>query len=438
MLIDFSVKNFRSFKDKQTLTLVKDAGKEMAESNSFKVAAPADISLVRSTAIYGANGAGKSNLIDALRVFQRIVRESSRKISINDKLNVVPFRLSTDTENAPTEFEINFIINNVRYEFGFVADQHKILEEWLIAYPKRRPQIWYERTCNKKSTHWDFGSKLIGTKQTWSKLTRDNALFLSTAVQLNSRQLGPVYEWIIGAINIGGAERWGKEATAEMCANDIGKKQVLQFLAQADIDIIDLNAEKKTYDIDTLFAPQSEKERETIKQSLDSSFYEYLDIQTARYNNKRDKIVFDLETESLGTQKLFDLAGPWINALQNGHTLFIDEMNNHFHPKIIEHLISLFHNTETNKNNAQLVFTTHETSILNQHIFRRDQIWFVERDTTSGSSLFPLTDFSPRKSITNIESAYLSGRYGGIPYINKNSLQVAEIDASETYYSKKM
>ena len=112
-------------------------------------------------------------------------------------------------------------------------------------------------------------------------------------------------------------------------------------------------------------------------------------------------------------------------------------MNNHFHPKLIEYLISLFHNSETNKHNAQLVFTTHETSILNQNIFRRDQIWFVERDPVEGSTVFPLTDFSPRKSISNLESAYLSGRYGGIPYINREPLRVAEDSAYQTYHSKK-
>ena len=168
MLIDFSVKNFRSFKEKQTLTLVKDAGKEMIESNTFQTPAPASTALVRSAAIYGANSAGKSNLIDAIRVFQKIIRESSRKTSIKDTLDLAPFRLSTDTENKPTEFEINFIVHGVRYQFGFIASQQRILEEWLLAYPNRRPQMWYERTFTNKSTHWEFGSKFSGAKQTWA------------------------------------------------------------------------------------------------------------------------------------------------------------------------------------------------------------------------------------------------------------------------------
>lgn len=426
MLIDFSVKNFRSFKEKQTLTLVKDAGKEMIESNTFQTPAPASTALVRSAAIYGANSAGKSNLIDAIRVFQKIIRESSRKTSIKDTLDLAPFRLSTDTENKPTEFEINFIVHGVRYQFGFIASQQRILEEWLLAYPNRRPQMWYERTFTNKSTHWEFGSKFSGAKQTWASATRENALFLSTAVQLNSKQLTSVYDWLIGSLVIGGDGRLGADWTSNMCLEEVGKAQVLDFLENADIDIKDLTAEKKPFDVDSFFPEVSEKERQRLDDVIQKSGLEYYKVQTSRYNNKNEKVFFDLATESLGTQKLFELAGPWIDALQNGHTLFIDEMNNHFHPRLIEYLISLFNSSETNKHNAQLVFTTHETSILNQNIFRRDQIWFVERDLMSGSSLFPLTDFSPRKSITNIETAYLSGRYGAIPNVKKSQLQVAE------------
>ena len=437
MLIDFSVKNFRSFKDKQTLTLVKDAGKEMEETNTFKSPSPASESLVRSAAIYGANSAGKSNLIDAIRVFQQIVRESSRKISINDKLELVPIRLSTKTESQPTEFEINFIVKGVRYQFGFVANQERILEEWLLAYPNRRPQLWYERTYKNKATQWEFGTKLTGSKQTWANATRDNALFLSTAVQLNSHQLTPVYDWLVHSLEISAKKRWSGDITTTLCQHEGGKKQVLDFLTKADLDIVDIKTKKRDIAPDSMFAELEKTHRDGLFVHLSESSLNYFDIKTARVNNQGEQVFLDFRTESLGTQKLYDLAGPWITALENGHTLFVDEMNNHFHPKLIEYLISLFHNSETNKHNAQLVFTTHETSILNQNIFRRDQIWFVERDPVEGSTIFPLTDFRIRNTLSNLESAYLSGRYGGIPYINREPLRVAEDSAYQTYHSKK-
>ncbi|MDC1454041.1 ATP-binding protein, partial [Porticoccaceae bacterium] len=144
-------------------------------------------------------------------------------------------------------------MHGVRYQFGFIASQQRILEEWLLAYPNRRPQMWYERTFTNKSTHWEFGSKFSGAKQTWASATRENALFLSTAVQLNSKQLTSVYDWLIGSLVIGGDGRLGADWTSNMCLEEVGKAQVLDFLENADIDIKDLTAEKKPFDVDSFF-----------------------------------------------------------------------------------------------------------------------------------------------------------------------------------------
>lgn len=419
MLIDFSVKNFRSFKEKQVFSLVKTATAEMEETNSFYIGAPADTSLVRGAALYGPNGAGKSNFIEAIRVFQEIVRDSSRESSAGDKLELVPFRLSTDTENKPSEFEANFIVDKVRYQFGFIADQHRILEEWLIAYPNRRPQSWYERTYEKDNFKWEFGSKFTGPKQTWANATRENALFLSTAVQLNNEQLMPIYNWIVHFLKVSRSGTWGFGFTSEMCSDKETKKLVLDFLTSADIDIVDIETEKKEMKIDSIFPNVSESALKELESQVTS--WEYDEIKTARYNNVQQKVFFDFETESLGTRKLFALAGPWIDSLENGNTLFIDEMHDSFHPKLIEYLVSLFHDPKTNPLNAQLIFTTHETSILNQDIFRRDQIWFVERAPLEGSTLIPLTDFKVRKGNANIEAAYLAGRFGAIPHVGRKT-----------------
>jgi Predicted ATPases len=128
-------------------------------------------------------------------------------------------------------------------------------------------------------------------------------------------------------------------------------------------------------------------------------------------------IPFILDDESTGTQKLFAFAGPWLDTLKNGYVLFVDELHDNLHPKLVQYLVELFHDAKTNPRNAQLFFTTHETSILNQSVFRRDQVWFCEKDERSATQLFPLTDFSPRKNRDNLEAAYLSGRYGAVPFI---------------------
>ena len=131
----------------------------------------------------------------------------------------------------------------------------------------------------------------------------------------------------------------------------------------------------------------------------------------------------DFDDESDGTQKFFSFAGPWLDTLKKGYVLVIDELHDSLHPNMVKYLVDLFHNKETNPNNAQLIFTTHETSILNQDVFRRDQIWFCEKDDEQATSLYPLTDFSPRKDRENIELGYLSGRYGALPFIRNFDLE---------------
>jgi len=196
MLIEFSVANFRSLHERQTFSLAKAAGKELVDTNTFETEAFNSFELLRSAVVYGANASGKSNFIRALHTMKEIVVGSATG-QRGDRLPVVPFRLSKASAHEPSEFEATFIIDNVRYQYGFSATTERIHEEWLLAYPMGRPQRWIDRAWNAKtqSYDWALGDKLIGEKQKqlWQKSTRDNALFLSTAVQLNRDQLQPVY-----------------------------------------------------------------------------------------------------------------------------------------------------------------------------------------------------------------------------------------------------
>jgi len=144
---------------------------------------------------------------------------------------------------------------------------------------------------------------------------------------------------------------------------------------------------------------------------------EIYDVKTIHQDSDGESIEFDLEDESDGTRKIFALAGPFLDSLERGHVVFIDELPDNLHPGLVKFLVGLFNNKGTNLGNAQLVFTTHETHILNQTILRRDQIWFCEKDSTRATQVFPLTDFRPRKMRENLEAAYLSGRYGALPYV---------------------
>lgn len=414
MLIEFRVGNFRSIRGPQTLSLVKAAGSERMETNTFQVQAVNGFTLLRSTAIYGANAAGKTNFVKAMIAMRKTVLESAADLKRGDQLPVTPFRLSSETRDAPTELEVSFIVDQIRYQYGFSATAARIHEEWLFAYPKGRAQRWFSRKWNEsaQSYDWDIGNYLLGEKQLWLKSTRENALFLSTAIQLNSTQLQPVYDWFHKTLRTAGIAGWSPGFSAKLCENQ-DKERLIDYLRAADVGIDDIKIERTTFDINRLPKDMPEEMKEKISERFASM--PIIKIETLHKTQQGETVVFDFEDESDGTQKLFTFAGPWLDALANGYVLFIDELQDNLHPNLVQFLVQLFHSQTTNPNNAQLVFTTHETSILNQEIFRRDQIWFCEKDAHQASQLYPLTDFSPRKGRENLELAYLSGRYGAVP-----------------------
>lgn len=416
MLIEFSVANFRSLQERQTLSLVKAKGDELVETNTFKAVAANKFELLRSAAIYGPNASGKSNFLLALRAMKKIVLESATSQQRGDKLPVTPFRLSKAMIDAPSEFEVIFIVDQVRYQYGFSTTEERIHEEWLLAYPKGRPQRWFGRDWNeeKQAYDWEMGSNLMGEKQLWQKSTRDNALFLSTAVQLNSQQLQPIYDWFNTTLRLANLGGWGPGFSASLCEKE-EKAQIMDFLRAADLNIEDILIEREPFDIKSLPDDMPDHVKKAFADELKGK--QLIDIKTIHKSVEGSNVTFDFEEESDGTQKLFSFAGPWIDCLANGYVLFIDELHDNLHPRLVQFLVQLFHSSETNPKNAQLVFTTHETSILNQDVFRRDQIWFCEKNENQATIFYPLTDFSPRKGRENLELSYLSGRYGALPYV---------------------
>lgn len=413
VLVEMSVTNFRSFRNTQTFSLVKNKGDELPE-NTFDVESVKDLSLLKSTAIYGVNAGGKSNLLRSLYTMQEIVTKSSQR---GNKLPVVPFKLERATLDLPSEFEVIFVVDGIRYQYGFRTTEEKVWEEWLFAYPKGRAQKWFERTLNTETNRydWQFSTLLTGTKQVWKEATRENALFLSTAVQLNSKQLKPLFDWFDKKLKFGDIGGFSPEYSASLCIKD-KKNDIMKFLQAADLNISDIQVKTEEFTPSALPNDIPDALRELlINEMKDKKLL--VDIRTAHNTNDNETVFFDLEDESDGTQKLFAFSGPWMDVLTNGHVLFIDELHDNLHPKLVQFLVGLFHNKKTNPRNAQLIFTTHETSILSQDIFRRDQIWFCERDKNQATSLYPLSDFSPKKGKENLEAAYLSGKYGALPFV---------------------
>lgn len=417
MLIEFTVTNFLSFREKTTLSLISAKGGELKDSNTFDPKAPSMPTLLQGSVIYGANASGKSNFIKALKMMRRLVLRSARESQANEELSIVPFLLDKKTSKLPSEFEVSFISEGVRYQYGFAATKKRIIEEWLLAYPKGRPQRWIERIYDEKTQSYLWGAMhgLSGRKQVWQDATRENALFLSTAIQLNNQQLKPVFTWFEKTLHVSSIGGWSNRFSIQECEKSDSKMKIVHFLKAADLDIEDIEIEKKEFNGEMLPKDMSD----VIKKETGDRFKgkSVVNIRTAHLSVTGEKVLFDMNDESDGTRKIFALAGPWVDSLEHGDVLVIDELHNSLHPLMVRFLVSLFHNKETNPHGAQLIFTTHDTSILNQEIFRRDQVWFCEKDKAQSSTLKPLSDFSPRKGTENLEKGYLSGRYGALPYL---------------------
>ena len=414
MLIEFETKNILSVRDTARLSMVKGQGSELADTNTFDSGGVSPETLLRSAAIYGPNGSGKTNLVYALRTMREIVLRSAKDSQQGDLLPVAPFLFDRSSRSKPSEFEVTFIRDGIRYQYGFATTAERVTEEWLLAFPKGRPQRWIDRKYDRKTQldEWGAMAKLEGSKSEralWRRATRSNALFLSTAVQLNNEQLRPVYEWFSQTLTvIGPGGRLSPVPSGLLCERAEAKEVVLAFLKTADIDVDDIvvkKAEEKGEDS----SPKDADGRHGAKR-----FRMSVDFLYCLKDGSMQSL--DWWAESDGTRKLFAYAASVMQTLRSGAVLVVDELHNHLHPQLVRFLVELFHSPETDAESPQLVFTTHDTSVLDPQLLRRDQVWFCERKERS-TRLFRLTDYSPRKGEENFARRYLSGRYGALPYV---------------------
>jgi len=403
LLLQFSVKNFRSFEKEETLNLSSGKGSELRDSNTFEFSR--NQHLVRSAVIYGPNAGGKSNLIRAMFFLQQFVLGSSTAYQEKQKIPLQPFRLSAQSQKEPSEFSVDFVCNDVRFTYHVALTEDQIISEELFAYPKNYRQTWFTRKWNSssKAYEWYQGPSFKGEHKVWEQMTRSNALYLSTAVQFNSDQLKPIFLWfrdqLVILLKNGPSQEiyFNPDLTFQFLKDPKTAQWIHKFMECADIGIENFHL--------------VEEETPPIKKVAVRTQHKMLDSD--------QKIFFDLLLdESDGTQRLFSQAGGWLKALREGLVLFVDELDLHLHPIIVRFLIELFHSPKTNQKNAQLIFTTHDTSLLDSDLFRRDQVWFVQKDEMQGSRLYSLLDFKPRKGEA-IGKNYLLGRYGALPYIGK-------------------
>lgn len=419
MLIEFSVTNFKSIRTTQKLSLVASSATELQKENTFTTNEKNIPRLLRSAAIYGPNASGKSNLLEALIFMRWFILNSSKEGQEGEPVQVTPFLLDNVSRHEPSEFEVLFLQDGIRYQYGFAVNNTRVVNEWLIAYPEGRAQRWIERSYNKDTNEddWHPCSKLKGQKAMLQEATRGNALFLSTAVQLNNVQLKPIYSWFHQKLRTIGVGGLAPTYSASKCKEETGRKKILELLNAADLSISEIEVEMKRFDLSDLPPDMPEPLKELIHKGLDGQ--EMPDVKFLhKVDGSEELIALDSKDESVGTRKLFSLAGPWLDVLDKGNVLFVDELNNSMHPHMVRFLINLINSPQINKKNAQLVVTTHDTSVLDNDLFRRDQIWFTEKDCSNATNLYPLTDFTPRKGEA-LGKGYLQGRYGALPYIGE-------------------
>lgn len=421
MLIEFSVKNFLSFKNKVTLSMEKGNGDE----NLDNVINIDDFELLRTTAIYGANASGKSNILKALSCAMLMIRNSS-SIPIGGKWSFIkPFLFDEVSKNEPSEFEFIFIVKGIKYRYFFSADADRVYDEVLDAYYSQKPTNIFTRT---NTNVYDFKVDKVKLESLSTNNT-DNKLFLSTATTWNYEKTKDAYLWFANSIDIYDSFNDIEDKDLiDYSNNDSDLKEfTLRLLKEADILIKDITVdyEEKEMDsamVDMLIPPLARTgEKFKVKNVNIELEHEIVDD-----DNNSHTYRLNFNAESSGTRVLFAFAPFLRRAFATTKVVVVDELEKSMHPALVEFIIKLFNNKEINKANSQLIFTTHATNLLNLDLFRRDQIWFTEKNPINGvSDLYPLDSFSVRKN-ENIQKGYINGRYGAIPFIKDIDLWLGD------------
>lgn len=413
MLLQFRVKNYKSFKEEAVLSLLAGSGKELKK----RLVHWNNKEILPSIVIYGANASGKSNLFGAITASLLTIRESN-SMQVGETLSrIIPFLFDKTSKESPSEFSYIFTVNNTRYDYSFSADHNRIYEESLYAYYTNRPSLIFDR---KNTTEYKFTTSKVKEYTGYKNKTSENKLFLASATAWNCKETRDPYMWLSQSINTfyGNVSQ---QKALEKYENDHDgslKEFSIKFLQHADINISD-------YEFNSGIVDPEEYAGDPIIQAINNvtNAHEEMkryDIQTTHVVNedgKQMKYELPFRMESEGTQNLFYYAPFLKEALENGETIIIDEMDRSLHPLLARYIVNLFHNPEANPKGAQLIFNTHDVSLLSLDIFRRDQIYFIEKNGNNGASeIYSLDEFSPRKS-ENVRIGYLLGKYGAIPYI---------------------
>lgn len=425
MLIEFRTANCLSFKDMAEFSMLASNDKTHKDNNTFPVN---NRRILKSAAVYGANGSGKTNFVRAIGFMRDLVLGES-------PIRNCAYKLDRTMKDEPSFFEIIFIKDNIRYRYGFEIDRKSVLSEWLFYVPTTREASLFTREKQNITI-----GRLFREGRILSDSIKKDKLFLSFVAQLNGASITQsIMEWFKNVSVMSGLDSDLSNTTdmllEEGKSGKKRKKQVLDILNRFDAQIEDIAIEERYFvpiaipadleisdqarafiaSVNTLFEKEGGGKKMPPRVIIYRKTYE---------NGKESGIEeFDLrQQESDGTKKLFALAGSLVQSLETGKTIVVDELESKLHPLVTKEIVKLFNSKTSNKKNAQLIFTTHDTNLLQGNHFRRDQIWFTEKDKYGSSHLYSLLEYKPRKD-ASFQKDYINGRYGAIPYIGDfNSL----------------
>ena len=382
MLKSFKVRNFKSFRYEIEFSMEKGNTTGLENFNTIE-----DKELLKSAMLFGANASGKSNIFLAMAKMKEIIFNSSTD-DTEYQIITDNFKFDLNSANEPVMFEIDFFQKDIEYIYGFEVLNGNINKEWLHRRVKSKADLFIRNAPDWESIKISSGFK---EAEDLKKYTRPNALFLSIASRFNVEIATEIKEWFKN-FKIISSDILSNSFTLEMLNKEIEKKKIINFLKTADLGIEDIILEKEDV--------------KTIHRVYDSN------------NNITGNIEFDFNFESEGTKKFLTLAGPIIDALENGKVLVIDELSSKLHYQLSDYIVRLFNSIDKNKNNAQLIFNSHLPLFLDNKEFRKDQIWFVEKDKFGKSKLYSLYDINVRKDLSYMKS-YLLGKFGALPEIKE-------------------
>jgi AAA15 family ATPase/GTPase len=411
VLLSFRVANFRSFRDEQELLLLP----------AYDKSRPA----LTVAAIYGANASGKSNLLEAIGYMRRAVVESFSLWSPEGGVPQDPFAFAADAREEDSRFGVDLLLDGEKYVYGFALDDTRVTEEWLYHHPHGRRRLLFER----EGKNFRFGDTLRGPKATIEEVTRSNSLFLSAAAQHGLEQIHPVYTWFNQALRPSGQASQRHRTLDILQSDDPRRSRMLTLLRAADLGVIDVRIDQDAVDREEKrLAELLGKPDPETGVNLREIVLALPGVVNLIHETSEGPVPLSMSKESKGTRTWFGLLGILTDVLDGGQTLLIDELDASIHPLLAYQFVRLFQSQEANPHGAQLIFTTHDTSLLARHkgaeILRRDEVWFTEKTRTSETRLYPLTDFKPRQGL-NWERRYLGGSVGAVPFLEQEDFASA-------------